>query len=151
MKYTDEIGLLTKNADEIVSATKHGETITDTSKYIPWGKWEDYKKVVVNGEECAQIGDFYYRKHAVEEFLNPSIETNLQVAINPNGKKSWVEHSRGVPPSYVDWMLTEGVENGTTIIGQPYIRNGGTHVKYTNGSLEVVLREGKIVYTIFTK
>lgn len=122
-KYGDELGYIAKRVD---------------APDIPWGKWNDYSKATINGTEYAEIGDFYYTKHAVDEFLNPSIETN-QI----NG----IEHSRGVVPSYVNWVLTDGVRNGSTTI----VENGANRVKYCNGSLEVIVENGNIVVTIITK
>lgn len=160
LKYTDDLSTVAKNADDLpllakkfddlASVAKKSDDLASTAKkveYIPWGKWSDYNKAVVNGEEVAEIGDFYYKRHAVDEFLNPSIQTNLQRSKNGG----LVEHSRGVPPSYINWVLTEGLKNGTTIAGKPYVKNGLERIKYSNGSLDVVVEAGNVIVTIITK
>lgn len=134
VKYADEIDNL-KYIDNISKTAKKVDN-------IPWGKWSDYAKKKIDGKEYAKIGNFYYTKHSVDSFLNPSIQTN-QIAK--------VEHSRGIPPSYVNWVLTEGIANGTTSASKPYVKNGAKRVKYTNGSLEVVVESGNIVVSIFSK
>lgn len=145
LKYSDEIAILGKNGDEIALGARNAGDIASVGKKsekIIWGTWDDYDKVWVNGEEYAQIGDYKYYKHAVDEFLNPSIQTN-QI----NG----VEHSRGVPPSFVNWMLTEGRELGTTRVVKEEIKNGAKRVTYANGSLWVSVENGDTVVTIMTK
>lgn len=144
LKFTDDVAMVAKHTDELAAAAKKADI-------IPWGKWDDYAKVTRNGNEYAEIGDFYYTRHAVDEFLNPSIETNQISKISDSGKTSWVEHSRGVPPTYANWVLTEGVENGTTMVSAPYIKNGATRQDFTNGTLKIVVEGGDTVVTIITK
>lgn len=157
LKYSDEISILVKNTDEIGGVVKYSDEIaslTKKSTSIQWGKWSDYEKIVVNGKEYAQIGDYKYTKHAVDEFLNPSIETNQYLRIDSvTGKRTYVEHSRGVPPSYVNWILTEGVELGTTKVSSEYVdaATGAIRRKYTCGTLEVIVEGGDTVITIITK
>lgn len=144
LKYSDEIAVLGKNGDEIAIGAKNVGNIAGAShrsKKIFWGMWEDYDKVLVNGKEYAQIGDFKYTEHAVSEFLNPSIQTN-QI----NG----VEHSRGVLPSYVNWLLTEGRDLGVTRVVSEEIRDGAKHTTYVNGTLKVIVMDDEIVKTIIT-
>lgn len=38
---------------------------------IPWGKWSDYEKVTMNGQEYAKVGDRLYSRHAVDR-MQPS-------------------------------------------------------------------------------
>lgn len=135
LKYSDELAILGRTSDDFAVVTKN-------SKSILWGKWNDYSKVTLNGKEYAEIGDFYYTKHAVEEFLNPSIETN---------QIKNIEHSRGVPPSFVNWILTKGMENGTTKIVGTTVENGIERVRYSNGTLDVIVENGNIIVTIITK
>ena len=145
LKYSDEIAILGKNGDELAIGAKNVGNIVGAShrsKKIFWGMWEDYDKVWVNGKEYAQIGDFKYTEHAVSEFLNPSIQTN---------QIRGVEHSRGVPPSYVNWMLTEGRELGTTRVVKEEIKDGIKRITYANGSLWVSVENGDTVVTIITK
>ncbi len=135
LKYVDNISDVAKKADD-----------------IPWGMWSDYKKVKIGGKQYAKIGNYNYSKHAVDSFLNPSVETNqIRKIDSVTGKISYVEHSRGIPPSYVNWVLTEGVANGTTKASKPYVVNGAKRVKYTNGSLSVVVESGNIVVSIFSE
>lgn len=153
MKYTDELATVAKNADDAALLLKNADEAVEAGKrvkYIHWGKWGDYPHVEVNGKTYAEIGDFKYTHHAVDEFLNPSIETNQILQISPvSGKPSWVEHSRGVPPSYVNWILTEGVENGTTVITEEF-KDGVKRLVHQNGSLIVIL-EDDIVVSIMTR
>ncbi|MBR3973505.1 MAG: hypothetical protein IKJ99_06105 [Oscillospiraceae bacterium] len=167
LKYSDEIAILAKNSDEIGAGLKHSDNFGSGFKYtnevtnaakkadgIFWGKWSDYEKVTINGKEYAKIGDFNYTEHAVSEFLNPSIETNQILRIDPvTGKRSYVEHSRGIPTGFVNFVLTEGVELGTTKVSPEYVDaiTGAVRRKYTSGTLEVVVEEGNIVVTIFSK
>lgn len=156
LKYSDELMIVGKNGDEFAAGAKNAGNIAGAAKHsqnIFWGKWDDYEKVWENGKEYAQIGDYKYTQHAVSEFLNPSIETNQILKINPDtGRISRPEHSRGVPPSWVNWILTEGVDLGTTKVSPEYVdeATGALRRKFTNGTLEVVV-EGDIVITIFTK
>lgn len=141
LKYSDELASVGKHADELATVGKHADD-------IPWGFWSDYKKVKVGGKEYAQIGDYYYTKHVVDEFLNPSVETNWVKRVDPvSGKISYVEHSRGIPPVYINYILTEGVANGTT----KAVAEGANRVKYTSGSLSVVVENGNTVVTVFSK
>ena len=145
VKYADELSIIAKNSDELSNGIKYSDeaaSVAKRSNNIHWGKWEDYKKVRVNGKEYAQIGDYKYTEHAVSEFLNPSIQTN---------QIKGVEHSRGVPPSYVNWILTEGRKLGTTKIVEERIVNGAKRVTYANGTLCVSVENGDTVITIFTK
>ena len=157
LKYSDEISVLGKNADKIGNSMKYSDEIASVAKKsdkIFWGKWDDYDKVTVNGREYAKIGDYNYTQHAVDEFMNPSIETNQTLRINPDtGKHSYVEHSRGVPPSYVNWVLTEGVELGTTKISAEYVdqATGALRRKFSSGTLEVIVEGDNLVVTIITK
>lgn len=145
LKYSDDISILGKNGDEIAFGARNAGNIASTGKKaekIIWGMWDDYDKVLVNGREYAQIGNYKYTEHAVSEFLNPSIQTN---------QIKGVEHSRGVPPSFVNWMLTEGRELGTTRVVKEEIMDGAKRVTYANGSLWVSVENGDTVVTIITK
>lgn len=145
LKYADEIAIFGKHGDELTVGARNMGNLASVGKYskkIIWGLWDDYDKVLVNGIEYAQIGNYKYTRHAVEEFLNPSIQTNLIRG---------VEHSRGVPPSFVNWILTEGRELGTTRVVKESIVNGVKRVTYANGSLWVTVENGDTVITIFTK
>ena len=145
LKYSDEVAILGKNGDELALGAKNAGNLAGAgkrSKQIFWGKWGDYDKVWVNGKEYAQIGDYKYTEHAVSEFLNPSIQTN---------QIKGVEHSRGVPPSWVNWMLTEGRELGTTRVVKEEVIDGAKRVTYANGTLWVSVENGDTVVTIITK
>lgn len=145
LKYSDEIAILGKNGDEIAFGARNAGNMANVGKKsekIIWGMWDDYDKVWANGREYAQIGDYKYTEHAVSEFLNPSIQTN---------QIKDVEHSRGVPPSYVNWMLTEGRELGTTRVVKEEIKDGAKRITYANGSLWVSVENGDTVVTIITK
>ena len=144
LKFTDDTALVAKHADDLSDLARKADV-------IPWGKWSDYPKVTRNGKEYAEIGNYYYTRHAVDEFLNPSIETHWTERISESGKISWEEHSRGVPPTYANWVLTEGVENGTTVVSDPYFKNGALRQDFMNGSLKIVVEEGETVVTIITK
>lgn len=145
-KYSDEIGLIGKHADDIADSAKK------VSK-IPWLKWSEYPKVSMNGKEYAKIGDFYYTEHAVSGFLNPSIQTNYirqqQFSYLQGAWKGLTEHSRGVPPSYVNYILTEGVENGTTKIAKE-AGEGLNRYRYTSGTVDVIVEDVNKIVTIIT-
>lgn len=145
LKYSDEISIVGKHGDELAFGAKNASNIAGASKgakNIFWGVWDDYDKVWENGRAYAQIGDYKYTEHAVSEFLNPSIQT---------GQIRGAEHSRGVPPSWVNWMLTEGRELGTTRVVKTEIVNGAERITYANGSLWVSVENGDTVITIITK
>lgn len=122
-KYADELSFVAKNADEV-----------STMKYLPWGVWDDYDKVVRDGQEYVKLGDFYYSHHAVDEFTPAYIKSN---------KINGVEHSRGISPTFINYIITEGVEDGVTLVKPA--RDGC--MSYTNGIFEIIM-DGDVVVTI---
>ena len=119
IKYADDVGDMAKGA-----------------KKIMWGVWDDYDKIVENGHEYAKIGHYKYTKHAVDEFMNPSYMMNFD------------DHSRGILPSYVDWMLTHGKKDGTTVLVSEWMDESGAQMrKYLNGTLQVIEKNGDTVIT----
>ena len=63
-----------------------------------------------------------------------------------------MEHSRGIPPTYVNWMLTEGRELGTTrVVDRVLLENGAERITYCNGTLYAVVENDEIVVTIFER
>lgn len=123
LKYADELSFVAKNADEV-----------SAMKYLPWGAWDDYDKVMRDGHEYVKLGDFYYSHHAVDEFTPAYIKSN-----RING----VEHSRGISPTYINYIISEGVSEGVTLVKQA--KNGCT--SYTNGIFEIIM-DGDVVVTI---
>ena len=121
VKFADELSFVARNADEAKSL-----------KYLPWGRWEDYDKVVRDGQEYVKLGDFYYSHHAVDEFTPAYIKSN---------KINGVEHSRGISPTYINYILTKGVEDGVTLVQQA--RDGC--MSYTNGIFEIIMDGDKVV------
>lgn len=152
VKYAaDDITVIGKNADDLAElGLRHADDLVGAAKKIEkihWGTWEDYAKVWVDGRAYAQIGDYRYTEHAVTAFQNPSFQTNWI----KNGK-GFVEHSRGIPPTYVNWMLTEGRELGTTrVVDRVLLENGAERITYCNGTLYAVVENDEIVVTIFER
>lgn len=125
LKYADELSFITKNADEFHDAAKKTE-------YLPWATWKEYPKVKRDGQEFVKLGDFYYSHHAVDEFTPAFVKSN---------KINGLEHSRGLSPTYVNWILTDGVAEGVTIVSDA--RDGCK--SYTNGIFEIIVDKDKIV------
>ncbi len=147
LKFSDEIGTVGKRANDLSDVAYKG-----AKNDIFWGFWDDYPKTQINGHEYAKIGDYNYTQHAVESFINPSIQTNQQFRINPKtGKGSWVEHSRGIPPSYTNWVLTDAVAEGLVSVVEEAPVKGVRRWKYTCGTLNVILEEGNIVVSVYSK
>ena len=146
LKYADELSFAAKNTDkvnDVAKAMKHAPNTNKVNdaekvmKYLPWGAWEDYDKVTRGGKEYVKLGDFYYSRHAVDEFTPAYIKSN---------KINGVEHSRGISPTFVNWMITDGVAEGVTTVSDA--RNG--YKMYTNGIFEVVV-DKDVVVTIVRK
>lgn len=133
LKYSDEIAILGKNADELSFVARNADE-AKAMNYLPWGRWEDYDKVMRDGQEYVKLGDFYYSHHAVDEFTPAYIKSN-----RING----VEHSRGISPTYVNYMITEGVTEGVTLVKPA--KYGC--MSYTNGIFEIIM-DGDVVVTI---
>lgn len=123
LKYADELSFVAKNIDEV-----------GTMKHLPWGVWDDYDKVVRDGREYVKLGDFYYSHHAVDEFTPAYIKSN---------KINGVEHSRGLSPTFANYIITKGVEEGVTLVKPA--KNG--YLSYTNGIFEIIM-DGDVVVTI---
>ena len=125
LKYADELAFVAKNGDKAVAATNN-------VKYLPWGTWNDYDKVTRGGKEYVKLGDYYYTGHAVDEFTPAYIKSN---------KIGGVEHSRGISPTYVNWMITEGVAEGVTKVSAA---NQGRKM-YENGVFQVIVEDDVVV------
>ncbi len=102
---------------------------------IPWGTWQDYPKVTINGQEYAKVGDRLYSRHAVDR-MQPSGMRYSGRGTDSNGGMPQIrqtggnyDYGRSVAPQYVEDVIasTSGVE-------QP---NG--NFSHTSGSLEVIL------------
>lgn len=125
LKYADELSFAAKSADKTNDAVKKME-------YLPWGTWDDYEKVTRGGKEYVKLGDFYYSRHAVDEFTPAYVKSN---------KINGVEHSRGLSPTFANWILTDGVEEGVTIISDA--RDGCK--RYSNGIFEIIVDKDVVV------
>ena len=125
LKYADELSFAAKNGNKANDAAK-------TMKYLPWGAWEDYDKVTRGGKEYVKLGDFYYTRHAVDEFTPAYIKSN---------KINGVEHSRGISPTFVNYMITDGVAEGVTTVSDA--RDGCK--KFTNGIFEIITDKDVVV------
>lgn len=125
LKFSDELATLGKKADDLNDAA-------DGVKQLPWGTWRDYDKITRDGREYVRLGDYLYPKHAVEEFTPAFYETNKYLG---------AEHSRGISPTYVNWILTKGVDNGTTIVSEA---EKGRKM-YSNGIFNVITEDDVVV------
>lgn len=92
-----------------------------------WQYWNEYPKEYRNGQEFAVIDGRLYSQHACERLVPSSMR---QAGALVGG--------RGVPPSYVE----EAIKYGSAM------NQGDGTIKYTNGSLKVVVNDFGAVVTI---
>jgi hypothetical protein len=111
---------------------------------IPWGSWSDYKKVEVDGQEYAQVGDRLYSEHAVNRMQpgrrrhSSKGETGGLPEIYQAGTHG--DHGRGVAPQFVEDAISSA---------KPVLQENG-NLSYTSGSLQVITNQQGAVVTIIT-
>ena len=115
---------------------KYADSAETSLHKIPWGRWSDYEKVAMNGKEYAKIGDFLYTEHAVNEFIPSYIQKATYRFSGHTG-----DVARGISPSYIQYALTDGVVNGTTI----RVASGDT--RYASLIKDGIVRDSS--YTVF--
>jgi hypothetical protein len=118
-------------------------TLSEGSRKIFWGSWNDYRKVVVGGEEYAVVGDRLYTRHAVDR-MQPS---GMRYSSSGTGGYPQIrqtggqyDYGRSVAPQYVE----------DAIASSSGVRQPNGNISHTSGSLQVILSpEGRVV-TIIT-
>jgi hypothetical protein len=96
--------------------------------HLQWDSWQNYEKVVIDGQIYAKIGDKLYTKHGVER-LQPSGHRYRLEGGSSIYQAGGVE-GRSIPPSYVNYIID------TTI---PYINDG--KLVYESGNVRVVTNQ----------
>ena len=102
---------------------------------IKWESWQNYEKVMTNGQEYAKVGNRLYSKHAVER-MQPSMNRYG----NPVRILGGVD-GRSVAPQFV-----EDVINSVKPVFQPSTGNW----VYTSGTVKVITNTQGYVVTIIT-
>ena len=100
-----------------------------------WGSWSDYKKVKVNGQTYAKVGDRLYSKHAVDR-MQPSGKRYGSPITQAGG-----DYGRSVSPTFVESVIRNT---------RPVLQQNG-NLSYTSGSLQVITNKQGAVVTIITK
>lgn len=114
---------------------KNSDLIVDAIKQYPWSTWSEYAKVVEDNREYAKIGDHIYSYHAVSH-MAPSGDRYGESLL----EAYHYSQPRGVSPTYVEYILGEGVIDGSTKVS--YIAKTGEW-SFVNGTVEVVTDFGK--------
>jgi RHS repeat-associated protein len=141
-------------AGTMIKLGRGAENVHDamSSSKLLWGTWNDYPKVVVNGQEYAKIGDRLYSHHAVNR-MQPSghrygaipgstdggstggMPQITQPHGTPEGQKL-LDYGRSVSPNWVEDIIS------TT----PGVRQSNGNISHTSGSVDVILSpEGRVV------
>ncbi len=135
IKQGDHVALAIKQGDELVPLAKPtGSVASGAGGKIPWGFWDDYGKVTVNGRTYAQVGNRLFTKHAVDR-MTPS-----GLGYAASGSKG-----RSVSPNFIEDVLTGARTTRTPVTGPA----GEARISHNLGSLEVIT-EGDIVITVIT-
>jgi RHS repeat-associated protein len=116
----------------------------DLPEKIPWGSWDDYPKVIVNGEEYAQVGGRLYSHHAVDR-MQPSGMRFSGAGTGSTGGMPEIRQTggnydfgRSVAPRYVE----------DVIAGSRGVVQDNGNISHTLGSLQVILNPEGAVVTI---
>jgi hypothetical protein len=106
-----------------------------TGAKIPWGFWDDYAKVTVNGREYAQVGNRLYTHHAVDRMTPSGFGTAAGAKVGDGA-------GRSISPNFIEDVITTGTRTDVQV-------NGVTRSIYTSGSVEVVTEgAGRTVITV---
>ena len=65
---------------------------------IPWNSWDDYEKLIQNGQEYAKVGDRLYSRHAVDRMQPSGRRYTVGGAIIQVGGVD----GRSIAPQYVE-------------------------------------------------
>jgi RHS repeat-associated protein len=110
-----------------------------------WGAWDDYAKVVLDGEEFAQVGNRLFSRHAVDR-MQPSgmrYRTGGSDGGFPEIRQTGgnYDFGRGVAPGFVEDVIssTQGI-----------IQLNG-NLSHTSGTLQVIVNGQGHVITIITR
>ena len=115
---------------------------------IPWNSWRGYKKVTVNGQEYAQVGNRLYTRHAVDRMQPSGLRASrYQGSVGSTGGMPQIrqagggyDYGRAVAPEYVE----------ATISSSRGIVQANGNISHTSGSLQVILNPQGAVVTIIT-
>ena len=108
---------------------------TGAGSKIPWGFWDDYAKVAVNGREYAQVGNRLYTRHAVDR-MTPSGYGTAAGARHGDGL------GRSISPNFIEDVITTGQRTDV-------VADGVTRSIFRSGSVEVVTEgAGRIVISV---
>ncbi len=117
---------------------------TDNNGKVLWGSWSDYKKINIDGQEYAQVGNRLYSKHAVNRMQpgrrrhSSSGKTGGLPEIYQAGTHG--DYGRGVAPQYVE----DAISSSKPILQQ------NENLSYTSGSLQVITNQQGAVVTLIT-
>ena len=118
-----------------------------TTGSLWWGHWNDYPKVMVNGQEYAQVGNRLYTRHAVDRMQPSGMRYSGHGADGSTGGMPQIrqvggnyDYGRSVAPQYVE----DAVATSRGVVQA----NG--NISHVSGSLEVILSPTGAVVTIMT-
>ncbi len=133
-----------KKVDKVRKAEKSADSTKPLNK-IFWGSWDDYPKVIVNGQEYAVIGGRHYSHHAVNR-LQPGRRRHSTID-GPSGHSEiniagdWPDYGRSISPTFVEDVIQNT---------KPITQSNG-NLSYTSGTLQVITNTEGAVITVVTK
>ena len=119
---------------------------------ILWGTWNDYEKVIINGEEVAVVGNRFYSRHAVDRMQPSGMRYGgrfsgadstggyPQIQQAGSGGPNQLDFGRAVPPTFVEHVIA----NSRGVVQA----NG--NITHQLGTVQVILAPGGRVVTIIT-
>ena len=122
-----------KVADDVLKGYTGGAG--EMSK-IPWDSWQNYEKVITNGQEYAKVGDRLYSRHAVNRTQPSGNRFGPNIYLGLYGE----DYGRSVAPQFVEDVIHSV---------KPFIQDNGNLV-YISGTVKVVTNQQGSVITIVT-
>ncbi len=101
---------------------------------IKWDSWQNYEKIIVDGQQYAKVGNRFYSRHAVDR-MQPSGNR-----FGPYIYQAGGDYGRSVAPQFVEYIIR-------TV--EPVIQENG-NLAFTSGNVKVITNQQKIVVTIIT-
>ncbi len=127
-----------------LKGTKNIRNTVEGGGKIPWGSWGDYKKVTVNGQEYAVVGDRLYSRHAVNR-MQPGRRRHSSRGQTGGKPEIYLagangDFGRGVAPQFIENAISSA---------KPITQQNG-NISYSSGSLQVITNQQGAVVTVIT-
>ena len=114
---------------------------------VPWDSWDGYDKVMVDGEEYAQVGDRLYTRRAVDRMPPSGMRYSKQQIDSKTGGMPQIrqtaggyDYGRSVAPQYVEDVIRS----------TPGFLQENRNFSHMSGTLEVIVSPQGRVVTIIT-